>query len=275
MGERVVRNDEVSGSIPLSSTTLFRVVVPARDSAPWIGLFADAYHALGLRPLYLYDTRSVDGTLAALQRKGAEIVPVTPQHDRVEAMLAITRQVVPNEWVVRLDDDELPSAALVAWLQQALAGVEAPCLALSRRDAWLLDGRLHYSRLEDYYFHPQDPTYLDPQWRAFRPRQVGFTDRIHSPGFDASQAGTVPASAFFVHFDWIIRSLAQRRAKLAGYERQSPGAGQGGFARFYLPEMHQAGDSRWTPFETAEFDGLARQLAINAAAAVPPAATAR
>ena len=251
----------------------FRVVVPTRDSAGWIAAFAEVYRTLGVRPIYLYDTRSADGTRAILADIAADVVPVEPKHDRVEAMLAVSRHAVETDWVVRLDDDELPSRALIDWLDSSLPAIEEPSLAVSRRDAQFSGGRLCFSRLEDYYFHPQDPTYLNPQWRVFRPHDVCFSESIHTAGFDRPSLRTVPDWAFFVHFDWILRSFEQRRTKLARYERQSAGAGWK-YAHFYLMELHAPGDLRWTPFETAEFDHFARGLARVTAAGRSRAAAA-
>jgi hypothetical protein len=195
----------------------------------------------------------------------ADVLLVEPTFDRVEGMLAATRDVVDTDWVVRFDDDELPSLALITWLHCSLSGVKEPSLAFSRRDVAFFAGRLCFARLEDYYFHPQDPTYLDPQWRAFRPQNVKFTEAIHTPGFQIAQFATAPSQAFFVHFDWLLRSFEQRWAKLKRYERQSPGAGWK-FAGFYLPELHAPEDLRWTPLETDEFDCLSRRLAQISAA---------
>jgi len=209
--------------------------------------------------LYLYDVRSTDSTLALLKALGAETISVEPEFDRVECMLSTPWDSVEEEWVIRFDDDELPSAGLIHWLDTSLHRIEEASIAFSRRDVQFVEKCLCFSRLEDYYFHPLDPTYLDPQWRAFQPRKVDFTDAIHTPGFHVSQFATAPSSTFFVHFDWILRTFEQRLAKVRRYERQSTGGGWP-FARFYLPELHAQEDLRWTPFETAEFDELAQRL---------------
>jgi len=237
----------------------YRIVIPTRDSARWIAAFNEAYELLRIRPLYIYDTRSTDATRQVLDGLRAEVVAVTPQVDRVEAMLSVTRHAVDTEWVIRFDDDEIPSRTLIDWLDRVLPTIQHSSVAFSRSDANFRADRLIYSRLEDYYFHPQDPTYLDPQWRGFRPRHVTFRDTIHSPGFSPTQFTTAPARAFFVHFDWSLRSFNERIAKLLRYERQHPGAGWGS-AKFYLPELHAEHDLRWTAFETDEFNDFARRL---------------
>jgi hypothetical protein len=239
----------------------YRIVIPTRDSERWIAIFGEAYRELGVEPLYIYDTRSVDGTLSELTRINAEIVPATPQHNRVEGIVPILGGAANADWVVRFDDDEFPSVQLIEWLNSSLEGASRRSLAISRRDATFVDGNLKYSRLEDYYFSKHDYAFLDPQWRAFRPAEVQFNGNIHAPGFlvDDDAWDFVPAYAFFVHFDWMVRSFAERLDKLRGYELQSPGAGWG-LAQYYLPELHAAGDCRWTCFEDNQFDHLAERL---------------
>jgi hypothetical protein len=238
----------------------YQVIVPTRDSARWIAAIVEAYQRLGIQPLYLYDTRSSDDTLAVLEAEGAAVISVTPTFDRVESLLYSARNAMDTEWIIRFDDDELPSRALLNWFHRSLVRVEEPSVAFSGRNALFLEERLGYSRLKDYYFHPRCPAYLAPYWRAFRPDKVHFTDEIHTPGFGISEFATAPASAFFAHFDWILRTFDQRVAKVKRYDQQSPGTGWA-FARFGLPELHTTKDLHWTPFETDEFDCLARHLA--------------
>lgn len=249
----------------------FQVVVPTRDSARWIAPFYRAYERLGISPLYLVDSRSSDGTAGILGALGARIETVTPRHDRVEAMLQFTRDLPGDDWFIRFDDDELPSAELIRWLHQNLAQVEAPTLAISRRDVQLNAGALHYSRMELYYFHPDDPTFLDPQWRGFVASEVNFIDAIHTPGFELTRFLTVPDAAYFVHWDWILRSQAERMEKLRRYERQSPGSGWK-FSQFYLPELVREA-SRWTPLLTDQFSPLLSEIlaARSASAGISPA----
>lgn len=242
-----------------SGAPLYRIVVPTRDSARWVGLLYRHYRAMGVQPLYLVDSRSTDGTAELLRGLGAELQMISPPENRVESMLEMTRDLVHTQWVIRFDDDEMPSAALLAWLDQELAGVHAASIAFSRRDAAWVDGALCFSRMEHYYWLPERLDYLNPQWRGFRPAAVRFSTAIHSPGFDIDDHTLVPPSAYFIHFDWILRSVAQRMEKLRGYERQRQGAGWA-FAQFYLPEHHHMDTNRWTRFETAEFDTLAEAL---------------
>ncbi|SFN07070.1 hypothetical protein SAMN05444747_11487 [Variovorax sp. OV329] len=174
-------------------------------------------------------------------------------------MLAFAQQEASSEWIIRFDDDELPSMALVRWLDESIRGVREPSIAFSRRDVMMRDGRLCYSRGEHYYFHQNDPTYLNPQWRGFKPSQVEWTDAIHTPGFAVKAFADAPSSAYFVHFDWMLRSTEERIEKMKRYERQAAGAGWS-FAQFYLPERHHPDACRWTRMDTQEFDRLAAEI---------------
>lgn len=243
----------------------YRVIIPTRNSERWIIPFYQAYRRMGIEPIYLLDQRSDDRTNMLLRQIGANVHPVMPRYDRVEAMLQVTREFAGNEWVIRLDDDELPSSALIAWLNYNIADIQESSLAISRRDVILREGSLHYSRMELYYFHPQHPTFLDPQWRGFIPNRVNFTNAIHTPGFDITTYVTAPAKAYFVHFDWILRSWDERMAKLRRYEAQSAGSGWK-FAQFYLPELHDTASARWTPLDTDEYASLLAELRLNQAA---------
>lgn len=214
-----------------------RVVVPTRDSTGWIGAVLDAYDRLGVRPLFLVDSRGADGTRRILEARGADVAEVTPEADLVEDMVWRIPSVTDAAWILRFDDDEMPSRTLLEWVASALPGMDADQVAFSRR--WCLfspEGRLRYSRLEDFHWSEARPDLLDPQSRLFRADRVRYVRGIHTAGFEPSAAlRLAPAEAFFCHFDWIVRGPAARLAKLRRYEREAAGGGVR-FGRFYLPE---------------------------------------
>ena len=245
----------------MSRARSYHIVVPTRNSERWISAFYHAYQRLGIDPIYLFDTRSDDCTGELLNSLGAVVVPVRPKHDRVEAMLEMTHNIASDAWIIRFDDDEMPSSSLISWLDQNISGIKEHALAISRRDVLLRDNCLCYSRMELYYFHPLFLTYLNPQWRGFIPNHVKFTNAIHTPGFEFSSFATIPESAYFVHFDWMLRSQDERIGKLRRYEQQSPGSGWR-FAQYYLPELIESGSARWTPIDSDEFAPLLTELKV-------------
>jgi hypothetical protein len=239
----------------------FRVVVPTRDSAPWIAALAGAYRHVGVRPLFLVDSRSTDGTLGELRRLGADAVEVLPAEDCVEDIVWRIPAFTSSAWVLRLDDDEMPSVGMLQWIRANLRACTAK-VAFPRRWAFMTqDGTLSYAEHRQLYYMEVRPDLLDPQIRLYRPDKVTYTRNIHTPGFTMEgDLHIAPPEAFICHFDWIARSFEERHAKLRRYDIALPGCG---FALlyFYLPELLHPVDRCETPFETTEFDVLASVFA--------------
>src|SRR5271167_2649354 len=84
----------------------FRVIVPTRDSAPWVDALVRSYDGLGVRPLFVVDSRSGDGTLAVLRRLGADAIEVLPEAHCVEDIIWRIPSLTDAHWVLRMDDDE-------------------------------------------------------------------------------------------------------------------------------------------------------------------------
>jgi hypothetical protein len=135
-------------------------------------------------------------------------------------------------WMLTLDDDEVPSLALLAALPALLADDRVVHYSLSRR--WV---------------YPTTQTYLDaPPWqpdyqlRLFRvdPRLIRFSDELHLPIVPRGPGRFVREPIW--HLDTVLRDAAQRRAKADRYEAMRPGmraAGQALNYGFYLPESRR------------------------------------
>lgn len=245
----------------MAHATSFRIVIPTRDGARWLGGFAHAYARLGLRPLYLLDDRTRDDSRAILAAHDAAVVEVTPAHDRGEDVIWRGIAAADAAWVLRMDDDEMPSRALIDWIGTTALHRPEPAFYVSARQAW----HGGYSRMEDFYFNHARPDFLMPQPRLFRPDRVTFTDALHTAGIVVPpDTGWAPRGAFFLHFDWLLRGPEERLAKLARYEAQRPGGGRD-FAHFSMPEMQEPSRLRITPLETDEFAPLLADLTARRA----------
>jgi hypothetical protein len=234
----------------------YRIVIPTRDSAAWIGAVIDHYRARGVAPVIAIDTRTKDSTRQVVERHGAEAVDL-PAFSFTESIVAITRGIVATPWALFVHDDEMPSDALFA----RLAGPQPPdavqSVAIPRRWAWYEPGRpLCYGR-SDHWRDRAGDNGADHHWRLFRPGAVTFVSKMHSDGFLIDRWSRMPPEAYIVHFEWIIRSRGQRAAKLRRYDRMRFGYGKF-FANMYLPEDQPPGIIDYIPFETDAFDRLAR-----------------
>jgi hypothetical protein len=249
----------------------FRVVVPTRDSAKWVGVFLNAYRALGVEPLYIVDTRSADGTLELLSGMRADLISFTPSGDFVEAgMIEFGSKHCGARWVLRFDDDEFPSRALLKWV--ATKGIKSlnQGVFLSRRELFLSKGDIFYSRSDGRYNVPVKHDYLSPQLRFHNVDRVRYLAEVHTPGFEElSYFSFAPMEAPFVHCNCLLRTPMERLEKIRRYEAIEVGSCWR-IADEYLPALfdferhHRASNDG-----LAEFAPLFAALPIIDADAIP------
>lgn len=233
----------------------FTVVIPTRDSAPWIGILLRHYQHHGITPIILLDVRSRDATRSIVAAAGAPIVDITG-FTHTEAIVRVTKDCVRTPWALFIHDDEFCADALFARLKGPPPPDPAQSVAIARRWAWYEPGKP--------LLHGSSPAWqdragrhgLDHHWRLFRPDQVEFVPAMHSDGFYIDRWSRFPPEQYLVHFEWILRSHAQRIAKMRQYDEVRWGFGKF-FAKLYLPESQPSGVINYMPFDTAAFDELA------------------
>jgi hypothetical protein len=158
-----------------------------------------------------------------------------------------------GSWALFVDDDEIPSLALIEALPRLCAD----------------DAVVHYS-LPRRWLYPDSSTFLDDApWRpdyALRlvrtdRRLVRFSDEFHRPILSAGPGRFVEQPLW--HADTILRPFELRREKTRRYEQSRPGVRVGGRAlnfAFYLPEQRE--DARLTPVPADERDHV--EAVLNA-----------
>lgn len=136
-----------------------------------------------------------------------------------------------GDWILRLDDDELPSAALLAALPELANDRRSACaIALKRR--WLFPDPHHW--ISGF------PWGGEPQTRLLRnlPSLWTFSGANHTEGeFHADRSlQDLP----IYHLDLLLRTEEQRRAKRDWYENLVPDLDWETFALndMYLPEAY-------------------------------------
>ena len=229
-------------------------VIVTCNSAGWIGAVARAYAALGVRPLFLVDVRSSDGTASVLAQAGADVRPIRFDQPWVEAAVSQLGGITGAEWVARLDDDELPSAGLLRYL--AGRPPDARSVAVPRQ--WVRLGRNgpEVARTLLWQDGAGAPG-ADHQWRIFRPAAVRYTAALHSAGFEREDWVRAPADAVLFHLDWVFHSYADRRRKIARYDAIQHGVGRF-LESMYLPEHVQPDHIRYDPVSDPGLERLLR-----------------
>jgi hypothetical protein len=135
-----------------------------------------------------------------------------------------------SRWILNVDDDEVPSPALVARLPALLGREDVTHMWIARR--WL---------------HPTADTYIlsAPWGTEFQLRLVladerflQFSDEFHRPVVCNGPSAYVHEPLW--HLDTVLGPAADRRRKAAAYERERPGMRFAGLAHnlgLYVPEL--------------------------------------
>jgi hypothetical protein len=240
---------------------MVRFVVITKNSARWFGVILDAYEKAGALPFVMLDDSSDDGTEELLRRRNIEYVRERAEFPRVEALIKRICDHVDSKWIVRLDDDELPSRGFREWMANRAGHLSCKVVGFQRRTIRVAaDGTCEYSR------HPLIVSrlgVLDAQWRMFRPGEVQYRSDIHTPGFYVPRESPIaPHKAYIAHFSWLVRTLGERRRQIDDYDRQTSNAGSF-FRDIKVWEDADAAAHQFRPMETDEFDMIAARLAAT------------
>jgi hypothetical protein len=131
-----------------------------------------------------------------------------------------------HPWVLRLDDDERCSPAMVEWLK-ARAYESKPLWKFPRATLW--------GSPTQFLMTPQ--LWPDSQTRLGKKTHMGGRTFIHC---GSPFGGGEEAPVILEHHKMIVRDAKQRREIALTYDRVLPGAGTGGFLPFNLPEVAYA-----------------------------------
>jgi glycosyltransferase involved in cell wall biosynthesis len=200
---------------------LCRIIIPTRNSSKWLKIIIDHYKSIGLSPLFIADVRSIDNTLQILAQEGAEYVTFEPKKEFAEdGMIEFGSRAAGTEWVLRLDDDEFPSLALLNWVKNVAVFDKRNCWGIPRRDVGFVDGAFKYSRW---------PTRIrfdglhNPLVRMHRVNNVEYIHKVHTSGFKEDETiGYAPNECFFIHVNNVLRSFDERLAKVRQYAALDP-----------------------------------------------------
>jgi hypothetical protein len=144
----------------------------------------------------------------------------------VERVLAWLNEQCTGDWILRLDDDELPSEALMELLPSLMEDREMTHYRLRRRTI-IGENRAQWLA--------QRPWWPDWKLRLFRniPSIVRVPGRLHS-GYDVQGASRFLYRGSIYHYDFVYHDEQHRRTKVRQYQRISPE--KSGSHHYTLPE---------------------------------------
>lgn len=166
----------------------------------------------------------VDEALLGPVDELADVLVSYPYAEPVERPFGWLHSLCRGDWVFRIDDDEVPSAALLA--------------ALRERDERITHAWVPRRWLWEDGWLAGDPWAPDWQLRLVRPDAARFPGRMHVPIQASGPHAYLEAPVY--HLDLVANDHAARIAKARRYEQNRPGLRIGGLplnAAYYLPEL--------------------------------------
>lgn len=233
-------------------------IIVTKDSAPHIGIVLDHYKRLGIAPRVFVDSKTTDNTLSVCRAAGARTEIVENPFGRVEPLIGKVAQLCDTDWILRFDDDELPSRQMLE-TAHALARSSGHAQYAFKLVHGILNARNGMDALRFYETPPHGPHF---QWRLFDRRATQFVGTIHTPGFLVTDGVHCSDSDLFVHIQWIVRSYAERQKKIEHFDSQQEGAGTD-WLHYYLIEDHPEALASAYPLEHDEFSEAVAALAAR------------
>lgn len=211
------------------------LAIVTRNSAQYIETLLRVGRGLADQVVVALDMSSCDATETICRKHADKLFKIEPI-ENPEKPLAWLNDQCDGDWILRLDDDELPSAGLVRMLPQLLCDREMTHYWLRRR--WMVGP-------DPNQWIGQRPWWPDWQIRLFRniPSIVRAPGTLHS-SYIAQGACRYLTEASLYHFDLVYHSLEERVRKVARYRQVAP---EGHLSEYYLtPDELEMRDSSVT-----------------------------
>jgi glycosyltransferase involved in cell wall biosynthesis len=206
------------------------IAIPTLNSGRYLDIILQFYRDNDFPLTVFVDDRSDDNTFAVARRFGATVVSISNPNYFVGLVERMSNQS-RTKWMLRIDDDELPTLAMMEFVRKTIAEARAVAYAFQRYQcAVSTSGRL----LNSVEISPVEHR----QWRLYQPAKMNYISRGHTPGFecDGSQKESyAPSETSMIHLDWAVHSYEQRKRKVERYDAQVPNEGTG-WRSYYLYE---------------------------------------
>ena len=168
-----------------------------------------------------------DDGVALAKQYADTVVPVDITNGLGESVVPLLAQTCANDWVLRFDDDETGTDALLNWLLEG-AWVNGNQQVYAFPRAWLWGDEQH--------FITNTPLWPDVQSRMMKKELTARWENAVHAGTPAGTGPVIPVA--LAHYKFLVRTFAERQATARTYDALQPGAGSGDYyGRFTLPEL--------------------------------------
>jgi hypothetical protein len=187
--------------------------IATKDSAEYIEKLLQVGRSLADEVVVAVDASSEDST-ERICREYADKVFRVESPGYVERILPWLNEQCTGDWILRLDDDELPSVGLIEILPDLMNDREMTHYYLRRRTIIGENGTEWIA---------QRPWWPDWKLRLFRniPSIVRIPGRLHT-GYEIKGASRFLYKGSIYHYDFVYHGEQQRVEKVRHYQRISP-----------------------------------------------------
>lgn len=202
----------------MSTLSILCVTKAERHARPFLSAMGDLARQIGAEFVI-----AADGLEAVHALQDEEYGVVRHVHSRgyIESVLDEAVGFCGGDYVLRLDDDERCSPAMVEWLRSG---------EWRATDVWKFPRMNRWPDADTFIVAP--PLWLDEQTRLAVKAKSGGRTHIHA---GSPYGGGQQAPCALWHDKFIVKSYAERRAVVERYERLQAGAGRD-FLAFSCPE---------------------------------------
>ena len=196
---------------------------------------------------------SVDEELAHPLEDVADVLVRYPWADPVDRPVGWVHSLCTGDWILWLDDDEVPSTALLATVRDVIAEASVTHCFVPRRTLW----------------RDAEHALVGPPWTPDYQLRLVLNDRrlVWFPGITHWPIQAIGPhrylEAALYHADLLLTTTEQRRAKVRRYEAAAPGRRVAGLPMnhaYFLPEDREA--VAVAPVDDADRETLTRLLAL-------------
>lgn len=223
----------------------FEIVIPVYECEHFLKRIIDYWKLIGEDPIYLYDSKSSDGTLDILKTNAVRFLYINKEFTHIEEIIYEAIRDLDSKWILRIDADEILTQEALAILRWETPRVKKTCAMISfpRQSVYLnnnLMGVLDAGpqvvnkcccNLEWF------GTLKHVQARLVDPSKCLPNYRLHSPGMFPKPGFNIEHFALdgYYHLDSVLNSQSTRESKLNFYLERDYEVTQAQRC-YYLPE---------------------------------------
>ena len=109
------------------------IVIPTINSERYLDIVLGFYRDHGFPVTVFVHDQSEDNTLAIAKRSTATVVSISnPRHFVAEGLIEQMSEHCRTKWMLRIDDDELPTLGMMEFVRKAIAEEDAVAYGFAR-----------------------------------------------------------------------------------------------------------------------------------------------